>query len=106
MMKQHTIAQDYYTAVSSAHKSNTYKMTLLACAYLSVQYLLALERANFLWALGVAAVAEPLVLQSLGGSHLTAVAVGLLVVQAALAAIILSLSFRSAASPRAVGAAA
>ncbi len=31
-IKQHTIAQDHYTAVSSAHKSNTYKMTLLACA--------------------------------------------------------------------------
>jgi O-antigen/teichoic acid export membrane protein len=80
-------------------------MSLLACAYLSVQYLLALERANFLWALGVAAIAEPLVLQAIG-SHLTAVAVGLLVVQAALAAIVLSLGFRSAASPRASGAVA
>jgi len=27
-----TVAQTYYTAVSSAHKSSTYKMTLLACA--------------------------------------------------------------------------
>jgi glycosyltransferase involved in cell wall biosynthesis/O-antigen/teichoic acid export membrane protein len=80
-------------------------MSLLACAYLSVQYLLALERANFLWALAVAAIAEPLILQAIG-SRLTAVAVGLLVVQALLAAIILSLSFRSAASPRASGAAA
>jgi O-antigen/teichoic acid export membrane protein len=76
-------------------------MSLLACAYLSVQYLLALERTNFLWALGVAAVAEPLVLQTTG-SHLTAVAFWLLAVQALLAAVILSLSFRSAASPRAV----
>jgi glycosyltransferase involved in cell wall biosynthesis/O-antigen/teichoic acid export membrane protein len=80
-------------------------MSLLACAYLSVQYLLALERANFLWALGVAAIAEPLVLQTTG-SHLTAVAVGLLAVQALLAAVVLSLGFRSAASPRASGAAA
>jgi glycosyltransferase involved in cell wall biosynthesis/O-antigen/teichoic acid export membrane protein len=80
-------------------------MTLLACAYLSVQYLLALERANFLWALAVAAVAEPLLLQGLG-SELTAVAVGLLVVQALLAAVVLSLGFRSAASPRAAGTAA
>jgi glycosyltransferase involved in cell wall biosynthesis/O-antigen/teichoic acid export membrane protein len=78
-------------------------MSMLACAYLSVQYLLALERASFLWALAVAAVAEPLVLQEIG-SHLTAVAVGLLVVQAVLAAIVLSLGFRSAASPRATGA--
>src|SRR4051795_7316376 len=80
-------------------------MTLLACAYLSVQYLLALERANFLWALGVAAIAEPLVLQQIG-SHLTAVAVGLLVVQALLAAVVLSLGFRSAAGARASGTAA
>ena len=80
-------------------------MTLLACAYLSVQYLLALERANFLWALAVAAIAEPLVLQGTG-SHLTAVAFALLTVQALLAAVVLSLGFRSAASPRASGAAA
>jgi glycosyltransferase involved in cell wall biosynthesis/O-antigen/teichoic acid export membrane protein len=77
-------------------------MSLLACAYLSVQYLLALERANFLWALAIAAVAEPLVLQSIG-SRLTAVALGLLAVQALLATIILALGFRSAASPRASG---
>jgi glycosyltransferase involved in cell wall biosynthesis/O-antigen/teichoic acid export membrane protein len=80
-------------------------MSLLACAYLSVQYLLALERANFLWALAAAAIAEPLVLQALG-SHLTAVATGLLVVQVFLATVILSLGFRSAASPHASGAAA
>ncbi|MEA2426139.1 MAG: hypothetical protein QOH13_2549 [Thermoleophilaceae bacterium] len=77
-------------------------MSLLACAYLSVQYLLALERANFLWALAIAAVAEPLVLQSIG-SRLTAVALGLLAVQALLAVIVLALGFRSAASPRASG---
>jgi O-antigen/teichoic acid export membrane protein len=80
-------------------------MTLLACAYLSVQYLLALERANFLWALGLAAIVEPLLLQAIG-SRLTAVAFGLLVVQTLLAAVVLSLGFRSAASPRASGAAA
>jgi hypothetical protein len=70
-----------------------------------VQYLLALERANFLWALAVAAIAEPLVLQAIG-SRLTAVAVGLLAVQAFLALVVLSLGFRSAASPRASGASA
>src|SRR3954447_11620152 len=80
-------------------------MTLLACAYLSVQYLLALERANFLWALAVAAIAEPLLLQAIG-SHLTSVAVGLLGVQAFLAFVVVSLGFRSAASPRASGAGA
>jgi glycosyltransferase involved in cell wall biosynthesis/O-antigen/teichoic acid export membrane protein len=77
-------------------------MSLLACAYLSVQYLLALERANFLWALVAAAIAEPLVLQSIG-SHLTGVALGLLGVQILLATVILSLGLRSAASPRASG---
>jgi O-antigen/teichoic acid export membrane protein len=80
-------------------------MSLLACAYLSVQYLLALERANFLWALAVAAVAEPLLLQGVG-AELTAVAAGLLLIQAVLATVVLSLGFRSAASPRASGAAA
>jgi glycosyltransferase involved in cell wall biosynthesis/O-antigen/teichoic acid export membrane protein len=96
---------DAYAGGAGALPLLAIAMSLLACAYLSVQYLLALERANFLWALGVAAVAEPLVLQTTG-SHLTAVAVGLLAVQALLAAVVLSLGFRSAASPRASGAAA
>jgi hypothetical protein len=42
------------------------------------------------------------VLQGIG-SRLTAVALGLLAVQALLAAIVLALGFRSAASPRASG---
>jgi len=58
-----------------------------------------------LWALAAAAIAEPLVLQAIG-SKITAVAAGLLVVQTLLAAVVLSLSFRSAASPRASGATA
>ena len=80
-------------------------MALLACAYLSVQYLLALERANFLWALAVAAVVEPIVLQAIG-AHLTSIALGLLAVQLGLAAAVLSLGLRSAAAPRASGATA
>jgi glycosyltransferase involved in cell wall biosynthesis/O-antigen/teichoic acid export membrane protein len=94
-----------YASGASALPVLAIAMSLLACAYLSVQYLLALERANFLWALAVAAIAEPLVLQAIG-SRLTAVAVGLLAVQAFLALVVLSLGFRSAASPRASGAAA
>jgi glycosyltransferase involved in cell wall biosynthesis/O-antigen/teichoic acid export membrane protein len=94
-----------YAAGAGALPVLAIAMSLLACAYLSVQYLLALERANFLWALAVAAIAEPLVLQAIG-SRLTAVAVGLLVVQALLATIVLSLGFRSAASARASGATA
>jgi O-antigen/teichoic acid export membrane protein len=92
-----------YTSAAGALPWLAVAMTLLACAYLSVQYLLALERANFLWALAAAAIAEPLVLQALG-SRLTAVALGLLGVQLVLAAVVLSLGFRSAASPRASGA--
>jgi hypothetical protein len=43
------------------------------------------------------------VLQAIG-AHLTAVAMGLLIVQLILAATLLSLGFRSAAAPRASGA--
>ena len=92
-----------YASASGALPWLAVAMSLLACAYLSVQYLLALERANFLWVLALAAIAEPLVLQAIG-AHLTAVAMGLLVVQLVLAATILSLGFRSAAAPRASGA--
>ena len=37
-------------------------MTLLAVAYLAVQYMLALRQTSFLWVLGVVAVAEPFLL--------------------------------------------
>jgi hypothetical protein len=37
-------------------------MTLLAVAYLTVQYMLALRQTAFLWVLGVVAVAEPFLL--------------------------------------------
>jgi O-antigen/teichoic acid export membrane protein len=37
-------------------------MTLLAIAYLTVQYLVALHRTTFLWALGAVAIAEPILL--------------------------------------------
>ena len=80
-------------------------MSLLACAYLSVQYLLALERANFLWALLLAAVLEPVLLQAIG-SQLTTIALTLLGLQLVLASAVLALGFRSAAAPRASGAAA
>ncbi|HEX8204639.1 MAG TPA: glycosyltransferase [Solirubrobacteraceae bacterium] len=39
-------------------------MTLLAVAYLAVQYMLALRQTGFLWVLGVVAVAEPFLLTS------------------------------------------
>jgi O-antigen/teichoic acid export membrane protein len=43
-------------------------MTLLAVTFLTVQYLLALHRTSFLWALGAVAVAEPILLASAGTS--------------------------------------
>jgi glycosyltransferase involved in cell wall biosynthesis/O-antigen/teichoic acid export membrane protein len=100
-----TIFGPSYESASGALPWLALAMSLLACAYLSVQYLLALERANFLWALAVAAVAEPLLLQAIG-QRLTSLAIGLLVIQLVLAGAILSLGFRSVAAPRAAGEAA
>lgn len=73
-------------------------MTLLACAYLAVQYLLALGKAAFIVILGIAAVAEPLLLLVIG-AHLRDIALALFGLQLALAAIVMVISFRSAAHP-------
>jgi O-antigen/teichoic acid export membrane protein len=43
-------------------------MTLLAVAYLTVQYMIALGHHSFLWVLGVVAIAEPLLLTASGVS--------------------------------------
>jgi O-antigen/teichoic acid export membrane protein len=72
-------------------------MTLLACAYLSVQYLLALGRANFVWVLGAAVVVEVLLLIAVG-ADLTGVALALFGLQVACAATLLTLSLRHAAA--------
>ena len=69
-------------------------MALLACAYLSVQYLLALGHSRFLWLLGVAALVEPLLVLGIG-AHLTEVALALLAIQATLAACVIAVSMRS-----------
>jgi O-antigen/teichoic acid export membrane protein len=68
-------------------------MTLLACAYLSVQYLLAMGRAIFIWVLGVAVVVEVAVLIGIG-ADLTAVALALLGVQVVCAGTTLTLALR------------
>jgi O-antigen/teichoic acid export membrane protein len=68
-------------------------MTALACTYLSVQYLLALRRARFLWLLAGAAVAEPVVLAVIGDG-LKTLATGLLAVQAVTAAALVYLALR------------
>ncbi len=73
-------------------------MALLACAYLAVQYLLALGKARFIVVLGIAAAAEPLLLLLIG-AQLRDVALALFGLQLALAAVVTTISFRSAAHP-------
>jgi glycosyltransferase involved in cell wall biosynthesis/O-antigen/teichoic acid export membrane protein len=73
-------------------------MALLACVYLAVQYLLALGQARFIVVLGIAAVAEPLLLLLIG-AQLRDIALALFGLQLALAAVVTTISFRSAAHP-------
>ena len=72
-------------------------MTLLAVAYLCVQYLLALGRTSFLWVLGVVALAEPFLL-SAGTFSLVSFATIVLGLQVVAAAGVVTLGLRS--SPR------
>jgi glycosyltransferase involved in cell wall biosynthesis/O-antigen/teichoic acid export membrane protein len=69
-------------------------MALLACAYLSVQYLLALGRASFIWVLAVAAALE-IGLLAYVGADLTDVAIVLFGLQLFCAVSILTLSLRA-----------
>ena len=69
-------------------------MALLACAYLSVQYLLALGRSSFIWVLAVAAALE-IGLLAFVGADLTEVAIVLFGLQLFCAASILTLSLRA-----------
>jgi len=55
------------TAASNVLPFLAIAMALLACAYLAVQYLIALERANFLPVLGLAAAGELVLLPLVGG---------------------------------------
>jgi O-antigen/teichoic acid export membrane protein len=71
-------------------------MSLLAFSYLSVQYLLAMGRASFLFVLAGGVIAEVLVLISIG-DDLTAIAVALMIVQAACASVILTMALRQSA---------
>jgi O-antigen/teichoic acid export membrane protein len=86
---------DDLTAASAALPWLGLAMTLLACTYLSVQYLLALGHASFIWVLAAAAVME-IVLLAAVGANLTGVAVALFGVQLACATVILTLSLRRA----------
>lgn len=70
-------------------------MALLACAYLSVQYLLALRHRRFIGVLGIAAVAEVLLLLAVGPS-LTGIAVALAGLQLVCATCMVAQALRTA----------
>jgi O-antigen/teichoic acid export membrane protein len=84
---------DDLTAASAALPWLGLAMSLLACTYLSVQYLLALGHAGFIWVLAVAAVMEVVLLAAVG-ANLTGVALALFGLQLACATVILTLSMR------------
>ena len=68
--------------------------TFLALTYLAIQYLLALHHWRFLWALGVAAIVQPILLGTIDGGT-TALARALCVVQAILAVIVVTEALRT-----------
>lgn len=69
-------------------------MTLLACAYLSVQYLLALHRSSFVWILAAGSVVEVVVLLGIS-VHLVNFALVVMAVQFAIAAAVVAVGYRS-----------
>jgi O-antigen/teichoic acid export membrane protein len=71
-------------------------MSLLACVYLSVQYLLAMGRAIFVWVLSLAIVVEVVVLIVIG-ADLTAIAMALFGVQVVCAGMTFLLAWRQTA---------
>jgi hypothetical protein len=80
---------DDLTAGASALPWLGLAMILLACTYLAVQYMLALGRSVFIWALAVAAAVEvPLVAHF--GDDLRAVAVALCGLELACAAVVVT----------------
>ena len=74
-------------------------MTLLAVAYLVVQYMLALGACTFLYVLGVVAVLEPLLL-STGGKSLVGFATVVFGLQCVAASAVLALGLRARTLPR------
>jgi len=76
-------------------------MSLLAWAYLSVQYLLALGRVSFVWLLGLAPPVELALLLAVG-AKLTSVATVLVALQCVLAPAVFAIVLRSAAHARAL----
>jgi len=76
-------------------------MTLLAVAYLTVQYMLALGEARFLWVLGIVAITEPFLL-SAGSPGILGFASIVLGLQCLAATGVLALGWRARVKPRAV----
>jgi hypothetical protein len=74
-------------------------MTLLAVAYLTVQYMLALGEARFLWVLGVVAIVEPFLL-SAGDPSLLSFAAIVLGLQCLAASGVLALGWRARVKPQ------
>jgi glycosyltransferase involved in cell wall biosynthesis/O-antigen/teichoic acid export membrane protein len=91
------------TQASSALPVLGLAMTLLAVAYLTVQYMLALGRTSFLWVLGLVALVEPFLLSAGTFSVLSYAAVVLgLQCLAAAGVLALGLRARSALAPASV----
>jgi O-antigen/teichoic acid export membrane protein len=74
-------------------------MSMLALTYLATQYQLALHRSRFLVVLALAGLAQPLIMVAVGGSRLTALALGLLGLHIAVAAVMMVLALRRGAQP-------
>jgi O-antigen/teichoic acid export membrane protein len=74
-------------------------MALLACVYLSVQFLLAMGHRRFIAVLAAAAAAEVLVLLAVG-AHLTRIALALFAIQLVCAVCVLVVSMRTRAPLR------
>jgi O-antigen/teichoic acid export membrane protein len=91
------------TEASSALPVLGVAMTLLAVAYLTVQYMVALGELRFVWVLGVVAILEPFLL-SAGSLTLLSYATVVLGLQLVAASAVLALGLR-ARRPRAVAAA-
>ena len=84
--EEYTTAADALIVLGAA-------MTLLAVAYLAVQYMLALRQTGFLWVLGVVALAEPFLLTA-GDFGLVSFAAVVFALQCAAAAGAVTLALR------------
>jgi O-antigen/teichoic acid export membrane protein len=74
-------------------------MSMLALTYLATQYQLALHRSRFLVVLALGGLAQPLIMVAVGGSRLTALALGLLGLHVVVAAVMLVFAFRRPFQP-------